>query len=345
MGEAQPMLRTAIRHPKSFQGQAVKMAKVTSQGRQRVRTFSDFLNACLQAIPHVTGLEILSEENQKLIHKLPDWLASRWNRQVTITLMQGGEFPTFEDFTNFVSTEAEIACNPVTSLHALHSSSSSYDKKNFKETKGSKFNVFSTQTVTNNDKSTLSNVKSRPTCMWCKNDKHQLPKCSGFMEKSLDERRMYVRDNKLCYGCVKPGHSAKECHHRLTCDVCKGRHPTCLHDENYKRHEGRERHVSTLNTAPNTMSENTAATALSVTGGGQPGSTSMIVPVWVSSAEYPSNEQLVYALLHTQSGSTFIDKDISNKLQTNTYPVKLKLTTVLGENMIMKSERVARLFL
>ena len=84
-----------------------KWQKIEPKDAEGLRTFSDFLNACLQSMPHVKGLEILNdcEENQKLIHKIPDWLAARWNRQVTIALMEGKEFPTFEDFTHFVSLE------------------------------------------------------------------------------------------------------------------------------------------------------------------------------------------------------------------------------------------------
>lgn len=99
-----------------------------------------------------------------------------------------------------------------------------------------------------------------------------------------------MKDNKLCYGCMKPGHSAKECRHRHTCDVCKGRHPTCLHDENFGGHESRERPVSIVNTAVNTVNDTTEAMALNVTRGDPSGSTSMIVPVWVSSATNPSKE-------------------------------------------------------
>lgn len=130
--------------------------------------------------------------------------------------MGGKEFPTFEDFANFVSVEAEIACNPVTSLHALHSSNSFQDKRNTKEVKGSKANVFNTQTAINSVKSVSSSGKSRIPCMWCKDDKHQLPKCPDFMEKSLEDWRKHVMDNKLCYRCVKPGHTAKICRHRHT---------------------------------------------------------------------------------------------------------------------------------
>lgn len=80
--------------------------------------------------------------------------------------------------------------------------------------------------------------------------------------------------------------------------------------------------------------------ALNVTRGDQSVSTSMIVPVWVSSATNPSKEQLVYALSDTQSDSTFIDTEVSNELQANTFPERLKLTTMLKESVIIKSESV-----
>jgi len=67
--------------------------------------------------------------NQKLAHKLPDRAASSWNRQVTHSLNQKQEFPSFKDFAIFVSTEAEIAWNPITPFHALHSLDSDTDEK------------------------------------------------------------------------------------------------------------------------------------------------------------------------------------------------------------------------
>lgn len=54
-----------------------------------------------------------------------------------------------------------------------------------------------------------------------------------------------------------------------------------------------------MNTASNTASYTTAATALNVTEAGQSCSTSIIVPVWVSTVKNPAKEQLVYALLDT----------------------------------------------
>lgn len=290
---------------RAFRDKLAKWPKISSKDAEGLRTFSDFLNACLQAKPYVKGLEILSdcEENQKLLQKVPDWLAARWNRHVTVTLMGGKDFPSFKDFAEFVAVEAEIACNPFTSSYALHSCSSSYEKRTTKDFKPNRSTqVFTTQTTVQN-KARTSNTKLKVPCMFCKDEKHQLSKCPNFSDLHLEEKRTYVKDNKLCYGCLKVGHNAKDCCHRHTCDICKGRQPTCLHNDNHKAYE---RSRSSDNTAPSTPNETTSVTALNVTKVGQSSSTSMIVPVWVSTVQSPSKEQLVYALLDTQSDSTFV---------------------------------------
>lgn len=120
---------------RAFRDKLSKWPKLQPKDAEGLRIFSDFLNACSQAMPHVRGLDILNdcEENQKLMLKVPEWLASRWNRQVTVALREGKDFPTFKDFADFVSLEAEIACNPVTSPHALHSSNIFSDRKCYKQ--------------------------------------------------------------------------------------------------------------------------------------------------------------------------------------------------------------------
>ncbi|KAL6476648.1 hypothetical protein MHYP_G00151470 [Metynnis hypsauchen] len=70
----------------------------------------------------------------------------------------------------------------------------------------------------------------------------------------------------------------------------------------------------------------------------------MIVPVWVSSKNSPSSEKLyVYALLDTQSDTTFIDQEVSDGLQADTHPVRLKLTTMIGKDTVLRSTRVSGL--
>ncbi len=85
------------------------------------------------------------------------------------------------------------------------------------------------------------------------------------------------------------------------------------------------------------------AVALNVAGEEHNVYTSMIVPVWVSAKQNPNCEKLVYALLDSQSYTTFIDKGVSDALQATTFPVKLKLTTMLGKDTVFQSERVTGL--
>ncbi|XP_058509227.1 uncharacterized protein LOC131475275 [Solea solea] len=69
----------------------------------------------------------------------------------------------------------------------------------------------------------------------------------------------------------------------------------------------------------------------------------MIVPVWVSSISNPGMERLVYALLDTQSDTVFIEQEVNNSLQTETHPVRLKLTTMIGKDALIHSQRVSGL--
>ena len=186
-------------------------------------------------MPYVKGLDILNdcEENQKLVKKLPDWAASQWNRKVTQVMRGDQEFPTFQEFVFFIVNEAEIACNPITSFHALHSSEANLEKRHLKERR-SKSSVFHTQTVAEAETQGQLKTSLRPPCIFCQDSRH-LNRCSEFKGKALEERRKYVKEKKLCYGCLKLGHNAKDCRNRHSCDSCKGRHPTLLHDDNYTK--------------------------------------------------------------------------------------------------------------
>lgn len=318
---------------RAFREKLSKWPRIQLKDAEGLRTFSDFLNACQDAMPHVKGLDILNdcEENQKLVHKLPDWAASRWNRLVTQSLNESQEFPSFKDFANFISTEAEVACNPITSLHALHSSEASSERRNHRDLRRSKASVLTTRTVA--DIENQNNKRTKAPCILCQDAKHQLHACFKFAEMSLGERRRYVKEQKLCYGCLKTGHSAKDCRHRHFCDTCKGRHPTALHDNSYVR----ERSSPEAGFNPSA-----AATSLSVTAEDS-FSTSMIIPVWVSSKNKPNVEKLVYALLDSQSDTTFIDQEVSDDLDADKHPVKLKLTTMSGKDTVITSESVSGL--
>ncbi|XP_042073472.1 uncharacterized protein LOC121813652 [Haplochromis burtoni] len=328
---------------RAFREKLSSWPKIQSRDADGLRNFADFVNACTLAMPHVKGLQILNdcEENQKLLHKLPDWINTRWNRHVTKTLMDGGEFPSFSEFASFLSLEAEVACNPVTSIHALRSTETNDDKRNTREVKRNKASVFNINTTERDAKTKIYNSSS---CTLCQ-ESHPLIKCPKFLQMTLEMKKKHVKDNKHCYGCLKQGHSAKDCKRRLTCETCSKRHPTCLHDENYSISLQREKQaqVSTDNATQGNSPESATAIALNVARAEHTVSTSMIIPVWVSTAANPQREKLVYALLDTQSDTVFIDQDVTQKLQANVCPVKLRLTTMMGKNAVVSSGKVCDL--
>ena len=62
---------------------------------------------------------------------MPVWLVNRWSRCVAQHKEKSGEFPAFRSFVEFVSKEAKIACDPVTSTLSLKDLSLSDGKKGF----------------------------------------------------------------------------------------------------------------------------------------------------------------------------------------------------------------------
>lgn len=78
----------------------MKWPKIGPNDSLALRDFSDFLKGCAEAMPHVKWLAILndSEENHKLLKKLPEWSVRKWSRIVVEELDQSGEYPSFEHF-------------------------------------------------------------------------------------------------------------------------------------------------------------------------------------------------------------------------------------------------------
>ncbi|XP_033725905.1 uncharacterized protein LOC117315432 [Pecten maximus] len=72
-------------------------------------------------------------------------------------------------------------------------------------------------------------------------------------------------------------------------------------------------------------------------------STSMIVPVWISTDDTPTQEILTYALLETQSDTTFILDDTAAALKVSNQPAKLSLSTMTSQNTIIDSTRISNL--
>ncbi len=300
-------------------------------------------------MPYVQGLQALNVcvENQRISAKLPEWLSSRWNRAVTKFQDEYKGFPDFKYFVEFLNKEARIACNPITSLQTIKPVEQErfrqpdQDHSKFKQNRKSSIKTFTTS----------SSEKTSVMCVFCERHGHTLHKCRKIMERPVEERLKFVQSDKLCFGCFKAGHNSKGCTSRNVCEKCERYHPTCLHQDWVNKGPGprarlnQDQSRSNQDSADRTTESQRIQESMHVTSNRvvqeKKGTyTSSIVHVYVSTTAEPRKEILVYALLDTQSDTTFILKDTAETLDTKMEPVKLKISTITSKTKVVSSHKL-----
>ncbi len=328
----------------AFRTKLDEWRKIPASDSEGLRQLADFLRQCHMAMSQVDTLHILDDEreNQKILQKLPDWLVTRWARQVQQWREQARRYPPFIEFANFMKRESDLACDPVASLQALRKGQTTPKKiatpkaaasrtlttqskecsSNSKESAGSK----STQRV--QVKEFKDNVKkkdytSRP-CQLCSKTGHLLGDCFAFLEKPLVDRKTFVQENGLCFGCLKKGHRHQDCSWKQRCDTCSRRHPTALHEDwtppdKDKKRQDKDKEPKEETKTSSFRQSSAMGTALGTT---------MIVPIWLSAKEHINREILTYAILDNQSDSTLVTEALATRLNSHMTPVRLRVKTL-----------------
>jgi len=108
-------------------------------------------------------------------------------------------------------------------------------------------------------------VQSTDRCNVC-SGMHQTEECHQLLELEVDARVQKIMSRRLCFHCLAPGHNAKGCVNRPTCQICKKRHATILHGRTYKKEEkgekkGENKQGNKVPLAPFKKSEDAAAAA------------------------------------------------------------------------------------
>ncbi|GAA6067475.1 uncharacterized protein LOC103910115 [Tachysurus ichikawai] len=316
---------------RAFRDKLMRWPKIGGNDPLALRDFTDFLQGCVEAIPHVKGLAILNdcEENHKLLKKLPEWIIRKWNRIVVEKLDASGDYPSFKHFTEFMQKETRIACNPITSPVFMN-------LKNLDERFPKRAKALSTKAdVKDFSSKRLETFSFKPkvTCFICEDEKHNIAQCPTFAERTIEDKKTFVQENHLCFGCLRKGHIFKDCKRRHKCGTCGRNHPTCLHEERDKLPLKASRKTSTEVQASQEVHKVMAHVLTQSSC-----ATSSIVPVFISTVEEPQREVLTYALLDTQSDSSFILEDLLDDLNTITQPVQLRLSTMTAVDTITAND-------
>lgn len=336
----------------AFRDKLEKWPRILPKDGTGLRKFADFLQQCQIAMQTTKSLSVLDDEreNRKLLAKLPDWIVSRWGRTATKWKDTKKEYPPFKNFVEFIACEAKIACDPVTSLQSLRGSSivsgqtvqQSVNKRDKKPYEGRSF----LSETNESSKVNCGNTGVKIACTLCKKP-HDLDDCKVFTTKSMAERKAFIKEKGLCFACLQSDHISRKCKHRKKCKVCERYHPTSLHGDTNKRTSTKQAAGSENTTSQKSDGETTVQVAqathtgaVSLKNSGKGSKCSMIVPVFVSHCDDPNNERLVYALLDTQSDTTFILEETCSALGVKGTEVKLSLSTMYATDKVVTSSKV-----
>ena len=308
--------------------------KVGDRDGLALRKFADFLGQCKLAMRDNPTLSILNDdrENGKLVAKLPEWLAKRWIRSVSDYKGRFHEYPPFHEFVSFLRKEATIACEHLAINKKQPQPQKSGEVKNTMQ-KGRNFAIMSEQ-----------QPRSVDNCLMC-HKSHSVNDCHAFLKKTLDERRSWVKQQGLCFGCLQHGHTSHGCRAKLTCKTCSSRHPTSLHDPSFKPKPHTSAPPSNVpaGTATTTQDTGEKIAHSGFTAGQDVGASyhaTMIVPVMLSHCDDPTNEVLVYAMLDTQSDTTFLLASTRQSLGIEGHHTTLTLSTITSERQKVQCRKL-----
>ncbi|XP_071986245.1 uncharacterized protein [Engystomops pustulosus] len=219
--------------------------KISNKSFHKLRELSDLLTELQVAKSEgdLLGLTSLDAARgiKSIVQKLPYSLQEKWmNRGSEYKERHNVQFPPFFFFVDFVRQQAKIRndpsfdfstvdlVNPGTGNPALmrnprgtpitvHKTNVSpadlsYETDSIPETSG---------TLTK-DPNTECPLHKKP---------HSLQKCRSYRNKSLKDRRMFLKENDICYRCcASTSHLARDCNASISCSECNSQeHITALH--------------------------------------------------------------------------------------------------------------------
>ena len=296
--------------------------KIGDRDRKALQQFSDFLKQVQVASLTFEKLSVLDDEfeNEKLVKKLPNWLASKWIAQV---VRNTTTFPKFKRFVEFISEHAKI------SNHSLWGSTNQIVTRSVaKRTTATAHAGVGRMPGEGDDgpgRVLMGNGDGSPSlrgvrrCPCCDEEGHMPISCPLMISKTLPDRLRLVAEKRLCFGCLHPGHQLASCKYKTKCKSCHRSHHDLLHREDKVAQNVQkvESHASHLYKSFCKATDSKSVSALAL-------------PVIVSHGD---KRCTVLALLDTMSNTHFISKFLVDYLQLEGTQTTLDLRTMHGRKV------------
>ena len=276
----------------AFRDKLENWQRINLRDGTALQRYADILKQCNTAMKSIGSLRVLNDEreNRKMLRNLPDWVITRWAGFISQWREDRGQFPFFKDFMEFIGKQVRITTDPIISLQSIKCDQPTKDKPILNRVKPAQYSRESRTLATIKEHPKRNPVNRNENCVLCQSD-HDLDACANFKAKTLSKRKQLAREKGLCFACLHFGHISRKCRQRKRCDICSRLHPTSLHGET-RSHEGEK---DEMKGTPTPVDSTSGTTLLSYTESSR--KTSTILPVYVSHAENPNSERLVYAIL------------------------------------------------
>jgi hypothetical protein len=324
-----------------FVRQISDCAAIKSGDPRALRKFAMLLNKCLQAMRHVSHMNVLDHPSTMLtaVRKLPSYLQNKWLERVYD--ISHYATPNFAQLVEFVVRASDVANDPVYGKHSVARAEPSQSESRPKK-------------LTNLAASAKPDVR---TCDCCGQKGHDAPgQCPTFKAKSAEER-MELKALNRCFGCLGQGHYVNRCRNRMECRKCFKKHPTCLHVDGFTMpnrapvKRAPEHNVAAIDTDFQTESADPAAEIEEASGtctackdvdgcvdacttdtkGCKSTTFHPVIPVKISQSN--GKQVTVYCLYDSGSSGCFVSDRLCDEMNLSTTDTQLRLRTMHGSEV------------
>ncbi|KAK0142226.1 hypothetical protein N1851_020113 [Merluccius polli] len=286
---------------------ALSWAPIQNEDVSALKAYSLFLRGCCNVMTELDYMQELEMPSniRAIVSKLPFKLRERWRTIAHDTLETTGNRALFNDLVKVIERHVSILSDPLYGNiddppPGLNGGRVTSRPKPYTEqrTKGNSFATTITLVETeqargSRDTSSQRSYATASTCACCAQS-HSLDCCGQLKCMKHRDKIDILKQNRLCFGCLRPGHMSRSCEQRLTCETCT----TCGHTR-----AGRDRCLLS------------------------------ILPVQVKSAKGDKVIQ-TYAFLDPGSSATFCSEQLMRKLHLNGKRTQFLLQTMGQERVV-----------
>lgn len=207
---------------------------IKSDEGKALKSFSLFLVKCRTAMKSISHLCVLDHapNMQAVVSKLPFHLQTKWRDLVAKIRRDNAKTANFENLADFVQSAADAANDPEFGKEALAKSkeiSKKFEKKDGVQIKTKNSSFATNPTLVHG----TGPEKLGIVCPLC-NSSNDLDDCAIFLKKTIEQRKEYLKQDKMCFACYEKNHIAKGCLQKRKCKKCNKPHPSALHIDDFK---------------------------------------------------------------------------------------------------------------